>query len=263
MESSNTSGLLSLKKGNDLAFLDYAYGPHTFSDYHEDKSPRISIVLRGHLSERVGNCEEWASPLSVVIKPADAKHANRYGPKGARVISILPRQHHWCNEYDAGFMDRWQWFHGHTHAAAVTRFLSALAAEPNLPDCASPLIELIADLSPPVLDKPATPPSWLSRIAEQLRDECDTVLRIQQLAETAEVHPVYLARAFRRYYGCSPKQFQHAFRLRRAIQQLAEPMPLVQVALDNGYADQSHFSRHLKAETGKSPGNMRRLLYSW
>lgn len=261
--------LVSIKPLSEVStscfkLTDCTYAADVQTHVHQDRIPRISIVLQGQLHERVGQCEEWASPLSMVIKPTSARHADRFGPKGARLLSILPDSRCWSNMCERPLLHRWHWFHGHTHAAIVTRFLHDLSTAQQVDEREEALINLIADLEEPEQQfTDGDRPSWLANIAARLRDCCEEDLRIQQLAAEIDLHPVYLARAFRRHFGCSPKQYQHAFRLRRAIHQLTEQMPLVQVALDNGYADQSHFSRQLKDRVGVSPGQMRRLLQAW
>ena len=122
-------------------------------------------------------------------------------------------------------------------------------------------IQLMASLFPERLDKQKTPPLWLQFIAEKVEENCHENFMVQDLAETADVHPVYLARAFRKHFGCTVKEYQHRQRLRRSLGQLAgREATLAHMAYDFGYADQAHFSRIFKREAGLSPGQFRKLL---
>jgi AraC family transcriptional regulator len=75
------------------------------------------------------------------------------------------------------------------------------------------------------------------------------------------VHPVTLARGFRRAYGCSVGAYLRRLRVARAAQRLAETDDaLAEIALEAGFADQSHFSNLFRRETGVSPSAFRRSV---
>ncbi|PHN07161.1 helix-turn-helix domain-containing protein [Flavilitoribacter nigricans] len=253
------AGLRSYRRFSQLRLLDYEYDPGERTDFHKDRIPRISILLRGQLQERLQTQEAWASPMSVVIKPADALHANQFGPGGARIISIIA-PNGWPDYLAEHFLNQYAWFHGRPTISAASDFLQELVDLKNESQLETALIQLVAGLSEeqsPHKD----PPSWLQRVAEQLEDQYDETIQIRQLAAASDVHPVYLARIFRRYFHCNPKQYQSHFRLRRALDHLTQQKPLVHVALDNGFADQSHFTRLFKSSIGMSPGSFRKLVF--
>lgn len=68
-----------------------------------------------------------------------------------------------------------------------------------------------------------------------------------------------LARQFRVLYGTSPYRYLLMRRLDRAREQIARRRPLVDVALDAGFADQAHFARQFKASFGLTPARYRAL----
>ncbi|HEY4081199.1 MAG TPA: AraC family transcriptional regulator [Burkholderiaceae bacterium] len=100
-------------------------------------------------------------------------------------------------------------------------------------------------------------PAWLRRCMERLVDECEQPLRLAALAGAAGVHPVSLARTFRRHYGISPGQLQRRALLNRAAQLLRGGEPIAEVAAQLGFADQSHFTRLFRAEYRCTPAAWR------
>jgi AraC family transcriptional regulator len=100
-------------------------------------------------------------------------------------------------------------------------------------------------------------PLWLRRCMEQLLEECEQPLRLSALAQAAGVHPVSLARAFRRHYGISPGQLQRRTQLNRAAQRLKEGLSIAEVATQLGFSDQSHFTRLFRAEYRCTPAAWR------
>ena len=80
------------------------------------------------------------------------------------------------------------------------------------------------------------------------------------LAAECGVHPVYLARVFRRHYAQSIGSFMLQSRLRLAMWRLATTAePIARIALECGFADQSHLTRMLHRETGATPARFRRV----
>jgi AraC family transcriptional regulator len=102
-------------------------------------------------------------------------------------------------------------------------------------------------------------PAWLRSVAESCR-ESEIDQTVDALAALAGVHPVHLARTFRRFYRCTPGEFRRAAKIERAARMLGDPRKgLAEIAVAAGFVDQSHFSRLFKARFGMSPGRFRRL----
>ena len=86
----------------------------------------------------------------------------------------------------------------------------------------------------------------------------DTRLRLRQIAAQVGVHPVHLSRSFRRYYGRTMTDYVSHRRLDQARARLASrDQSIVEIALDLGFADQSHFSRAFRRLEGLTPGKYR------
>jgi AraC family transcriptional regulator len=144
-----------------------------------------------------------------------------------------------------------------------------LAAELRRPDTAAPLavtgllMELLAGAarSRQVRLHGATP-SWLAAARDYLHDR-GQIASLAEVAVAVGVHPVTLARGFRKAYGCSVGAYLRWLRLSRAARQLAETeAALAEIALAAGFADQSHFSNAFRRETGLSPSAFRRAARS-
>ncbi|HET6569451.1 MAG TPA: AraC family transcriptional regulator [Rhodothermales bacterium] len=82
-------------------------------------------------------------------------------------------------------------------------------------------------------------------------------LDLERLAETAGVSKFHLVRLFRESEGTTPWAYVRALRLRKAKELLESDLPLVDVALQAGYYDQSHLNRAFREAEGKTPGQYR------
>lgn len=80
---------------------------------------------------------------------------------------------------------------------------------------------------------------------------------VRSWSDHAGRHRSTLHRSFRRSLGVDPSGWILRERLRRAWGLLESDQPLVEIAIDCGFADQSHMSRVFRRFTGWTPGSLR------
>jgi AraC family transcriptional regulator len=106
-------------------------------------------------------------------------------------------------------------------------------------------------------------PHWVRRAVEVIRDGYRRPLSLSRIAAEVGVHRVTLAREFRRRTGRSVGETLLRLRVGFAADLLAgTELPLAEVALTAGFADQSHLCRALRRSTGRTPGWLRRSCAS-
>lgn len=76
---------------------------------------------------------------------------------------------------------------------------------------------------------------------------------LEELAAEANLSPYYFCRVFHKETGLSPHGYQLLVRLRFAKNLLQQGHPISQAAVEAGFFDQPHFSRHFKRVYGVSP----------
>lgn len=241
-----------------IALTRGAYAPGACQPPHDHPFASVTLVLAGSLAETVGGRTEEAGPLSVVVKPPLVRHADRIGPRGARVfrLALTADEHH--DLLQAGVpLDAWRWIHGGPPARALLGLAHADTAGSG--DCLSSAVyEALALLCPP-LSASHGPPRWLARVRQQIDDGLAPAPRVRELASEAGVHPVYLARQFRRYFGCSVVAHIRRRRAREAAVLIAESgLGLSEIAHRSGFADHAHLCRDFKTLVGISPRAFRR-----
>lgn len=100
---------------------------------------------------------------------------------------------------------------------------------------------------------------WLSDVVDRLRDEPDEAPTLDDLAQQANVHFTTVARVFRSALRCTPGEYLRSLRLTRASVRLANgDGTIARIAVENGFADQSHFGRWFRTMFGETPGAYRR-----
>jgi len=99
--------------------------------------------------------------------------------------------------------------------------------------------------------------SAVGRARDYLTDNFDSDIGLDELAEVAGLSRAHLIRAFRREYHITPHAFLTDKRVREARKLLRDGKAPADVAIQCGFADQAHFTRHFKARTGVTPGQYR------
>jgi len=86
-------------------------------------------------------------------------------------------------------------------------------------------------------------------------------ISIQVLATIAGLSMYHFARAFKQSKGLTPHSYLVQCRVQRAQDLLAATdLPLSEVALASGFADQSHCARRFREHVGVTPGHYRWLM---
>lgn len=243
---------------NNVILIDCLYKSDLEYPVHYDRFDRISIVLSGKVKEVISKKEHYASSTSFVIKPSGVLHSNKFGPTGSRMLSLLVHPD-FIEQFELeSFFSQLRWIHTSKITASVINSLMRLKENQ---DWISEAIDLISLLSLHKVNDDAFPPLWLYRIRERINDEADSNLSVKDLAATENLHPVYMARVFRKFEGCGVKEYIHTVKMRQITEKLSDTkLPIVQIALDMGYADQSHMSRMFKNFVGVSPGSFRKMV---
>jgi AraC family transcriptional regulator len=247
-----------------VSIADYA--PNRIMPSHAHDTLGISVVLRGSVEETSGRASERAGVASAVIKPPGTIHANRFGPNGARLLAVEIGEDRATKLLDhQETLVRWRWVRVLHAVGVASRAMLELSAAAHASDAAleDVAIDLVAALDDDVQRRSATTAPWLARVRERLEDDYGQPCRVRELALEAGVHPVYLARRFRRQFGTSVLGYLRAVRVREAVRELADAdRPLADIAYHTGFSDQSHLTRVLRAATGLTPLEYRLLARS-
>ncbi|PMS18062.1 AraC family transcriptional regulator [Trinickia dabaoshanensis] len=96
-------------------------------------------------------------------------------------------------------------------------------------------------------------PALVGAVKGRLLEDLHARPTLSTLANEYAVTPFVLLRAFVRETGLSPHAFMQQERVRVAMQLLREGTSLAEVGARAGFADQSHFTRVFKQQTGVTP----------
>jgi AraC family transcriptional regulator len=250
------------KDTRSFALLESVYSPGFSIPPHAHEHPVCVLVLEGIVSATSSSGPLRCAPNTLRTVPAGEYHSNRYGSERARcfLVAIKPHLADSIGVCTGVLQDEIY----RDDSSRAVRYMRRMYHEFFNDDSAMPLaveglfLELIADVARSVERHHGRAPRWLCEAREILRDSSSTDISITGLGRQLGVHPVHLARVFRSHYGCTPSDYVRAVRVERAGAALRETdASLSSIALDAGYADQSHFTRVFRKAMGVTPARYR------
>ena len=98
----------------------------------------------------------------------------------------------------------------------------------------------------------------LRQIIDFIDAHIEQSINLNQLAAVVSISPFHFHREFKRSTGLTPGRYIFETRIKRARTLLCESdLPLAQVAIQVGFADQSHFTAAFRKATSMTPRNYR------
>jgi AraC family transcriptional regulator len=231
---------------------------------HEHTNAFFCLLLEGCCTTSCDRRTWTGGPRTLTLYPAGLAHANRWHDSGGRALNI-EFAHPWLERLRGRttFLDHPADYEG----GPLVWIASRLFQECQRQDDVSPLaveglvLELLAECSRSRAEAPLThPPRWLDRVRDLLHDRFSENLSLAEVAAAVRISADHLARTFRRSHGCTMGEYVRRLRVEFACRQLAaSELPLVEVALDAGFTDQSHFTKVFKRRMGVTPAVFRNL----
>jgi AraC family transcriptional regulator len=106
-------------------------------------------------------------------------------------------------------------------------------------------------------------PWQIRRITEYMEAHLGDAIQLNDFAQLAGMSRSHFSQAFRATAGMPPHRWHLNARIRRAQELLLDTaLPLAEIALETGFADQSHFTKSFQRQVGTSPGAWRRARRS-
>jgi AraC family transcriptional regulator len=255
--------LLKSRGLDGLFFAERHYEPEAFMPRHNHELARISFVLAGGYKEKIAGNSRLCRKSMLLLHPPGEAHEVSFQRYPVRIFSVEIDET-WLkkNLCSQRFFEAQQEF----ESDYACHLSSKLYAEFNMNDQASVLameglaLEVLAQFvrrKSNLVEK--TKPVWLERVREILNEGFREELKFKEIARLIDVHPVYLMREFRRFYGCTMGQYVRKLRIEFVAASITRSAaPISQIAIEAGFYDQAHCTNVFKKMVGKSPGEYRK-----
>ncbi len=246
---------------DDLNLCEVIYAPTLVQPLHTHKFASFSFVLNGNYAERINRRTYSRRASTVIFHPPEESHAVEF-ENDVRILSVefnfeklsKIRQHSVIFDDSASCRSEKTNFLGLKIYQEFCRMdaFSMLALE-------GLILELLAEASRCRIGGEKNIPLWLGQTKEFLHENFTESFTLEEIAKTANVHPVHLSRVFREKFGCTIGEYVRRLRVGFAARQIsATETPLSEIALAAGFADQSHLNKTFKNAYGLTPAQYRK-----
>jgi AraC family transcriptional regulator len=248
----------------DFILTETTFDPHSRLPRHAHENSYFCFGLQGVYTERYGNREVVCQPSALTFRASGQTHEDLIHGADTRVF-VLEISSQWIDRLRADSLTLESAFE--FYSGNLTRLCARLNREFHKTDSAAKLaieglaLELLAEAARQPSYGIGAAPAWLRQAREMLVEHFSETLKLTQIAAEVGVHPAYLAAAFRRKFGVTTGEFVRRLRIEHACAELnKEDLPLSTIALQAGFADQSHFSKVFKSYVGITPREYRTVI---
>jgi AraC family transcriptional regulator len=223
---------------------------------HDHSTPYMSLVLRGRYTEVVEGRKIDLHTGCAVMHPVGERHEDRFAESTDLLVLELPSRLCEHKAFSASRM---------VEGPAVGRIGAILIRELGDGDDVSEMVvegamhelgALLARSRRPI----QAPGAVASRADSMIRERFSESISVGTIAEAVGTHPAHLSRAFHQQIGCTVGDRIRSRRVEFICAKLASDSSLSDMALEAGFADQSHMTRVFRRFLGMTPGEYRSAL---
>ncbi len=241
--------------------LDEAIYPASQQPMHPHLHPFLSLVLNGSFLETIGSVSYLREAGSIIFHPPHESHAVTF-PGETHIISV-----------HMGFQ-KWRALLGgltlrSTYAAGAAEFQRPMDEEfkrivrsrssideSTIDDLVLEILHVAPDQ---MLEQIDDGPDWYMWVLDYLHDNFARQISLSQLAAIGGVHRDHLSRTFRQKTGHTVGRYLRLLRAESAWRQVVSTETgLSEIAINAGFADQSHLSRTFQSSFGTTPSKCRK-----
>ncbi|MBS1840035.1 MAG: helix-turn-helix transcriptional regulator [Acidobacteria bacterium] len=232
---------------------------------HTHESAYFGLLLDGGYTEWFTQRATEYGPFTLGFHPPSLTHEDEIPACGSRMFCIEVREAFWQGTRNLLTVPKFTpdlcgrettWLGVKLYRAFRAGTLDALQIEEI---CG----EMLQGCARANFTEEKSAPGWLDMVTDLLRGKFRTQITLDAIAQELNVHPIHLSRVFRKKHRCSMGEYVNRLRVQFACAKMSQGWPaLDELALEAGFADQSHMGRVFKSIVGDTPAKFRELLHN-
>lgn len=254
----NTKNIFNNTQG--IAVVETEYKSKVYEGWHSHNNAHITLFLKGGTAEKRKNSSSLVRPGSLLFYHSDELHLNQDTLFPSKNINI---------EIEEDTLKELQITEAIIEKSVknttLTKFLILkIFKECQIADTFSSdtINMLFAQLSNSTthLEKFEKSPFWIKNLKELLNDCWNENPNLQDLAKILNLNPITISKHFPKYFGCTLGEYMRRIKINHSLSLIqSSETTLTEISFQCGFADQSHFIRTFKNQTGFLPKQFQKL----
>lgn len=244
-------------------------GPQIMNPHYHER-PTLGVFLQGRMDKHYGRHEAEIDEGTAFVMPAQETHVDDFPAPLSRTLVLEANLDH---PDAAELFDPFRRFLDSIHAQRADQ-LFAIASRNSqelrqrdeftavsVSGLGFDMLAEAARLRQVPREQSGHAPRWLYDAQEFLHENFAEKIQVADVAREVDIHPVHLSRMFREHVGLPVGAYIRKVRLEWAAERLAKSDDSITIiAIESGFADQSHFTRTFRRAYGVTPGRYRREM---
>ncbi|PBJ11484.1 AraC family transcriptional regulator [Flavobacterium sp. ACN6] len=254
----NTKNIFNTDQG--IAVVETEYQNKVYEGWHSHNNAHITLFLKGGTTEKRKNSTETVGSGSLLFYHSDELHLNQDTLFPSRNINI---------EIEEGLLKELQIdeaiIEKSIQNSTFTKFLilkifkETQTADTFSNDTIKMLFSQLAATNN-YLERYEKSPFWVKSLNELLNDCWNENPNLQDLAQVLNLNPITISKHFPKYFGCTLGEYMRRIKVNRSLSLIqSQESNLTEISFQCGFADQSHFIRTFKNQTGFLPKQFQKL----
>ncbi|MCV9928689.1 helix-turn-helix transcriptional regulator [Flavobacterium sp. LS1R49] len=247
-------------KSEGISIIETEYQNKVYEGWHSHENAHITLFLKGGTIEKRKKENFSVSPGTVLFYHSDELHLNQNTLFPSKNINIEISKNH-LNEFD---ITEELLKIGTANTVKTKLLILKIYNECLIGDAFSKdsIHMLFTDLASNknYLDQFSKCPNWVYPLYELLNDCWNENPSLNELSKILNINPISISKHFPKYFGCTLGEYVRRLKINRSLTLIQKPSAsLTEISFECGFADQSHFIRTFKQQTGFLPKKFQNL----
>ncbi|WP_268846173.1 AraC family transcriptional regulator [Flavobacterium aestivum] len=243
-----------------ISIIETEYQHKVYEGWHSHENAHITLFLKGGTIEKRKKENFAVSPGTVLFYHSDELHLNQNTLFPSKNINLEIDENHFKE-----FQITEELLRNGTANSVQTKLMilkiynECLIGDTFSKDSVNMLLSNFAS-NQNYLDQFSKCPTWVNSLYELLNDCWNENPSLNDLSKILNINPISISKHFPKYFGCTLGEYIRRLKIDRSLTLIQQDsVSLTDVSFECGFADQSHFIRTFKQQTGFLPKKFQHL----
>jgi len=243
-----------------ISIIETEYKDQVYEGWHCHKNTHITLFLKGGTLEKRKNDDFPVSEGTVLFYHSGELHLNQNTRFPSKNINLEIAENHFKEfEITEEAIRKGTSNIVQTKLLMLKMYHECLIADTFSKDSINMLLSNFA-AAQNYSEQFSKCPSWVFSLYEILNDCWNENPSLKDLSNILKISPISISKHFPRYFGCTLGEYIRRLKIDRSLTLIQKSSAsLTEISFECGFADQSHFIRTFKQQTGFLPKNFRNL----